>query len=308
MNLKKFSFFAALIFIAISLFTFTTQIMGSKLNKAVGRTNIVITADSTYLFSFPNSANDSLVILSIPGDAYVTVPFGYGEYQLQKLGSLAQLEQKQELVGQTVADLLGVYVNGYVDLGSLKLTGDEILASSKNLRFLLTLLRGDVMTDLNQIDRIQLLRLVLTGNPLTTTVYDLEAAPLVFANRELPDGMQVKQISENALDNFLANKFELAGMRQDNLSIRVANTTDTPLVGQKFARYLSHFGGKVVTVDNSSRAVAGCRVEYLASAGRSILLKYLKNYFNCELSLSVEDGEGIEVTVYLGSDFVGRWK
>lgn len=306
LDLKKFRLWAGIIFLSAVLFFLTTGFFSSKLQKAVGRTNIVITGEPTFLISFPQSENDSLLVLSIPGEAYVQVPQGYGNYQLQNVSALGQLEKKPQLVAQTVADTLGIYVNGYVDMPGTDLESDEVLNVMKNFRFLGSLLRGDLITDLNHFDRLMLWRLAQSTGPLSSVTYDLTGAPLVFKNEKLPDGTDIKLISGAALDNFLANKFELTEIREQNLSIRIANTTDTPGVGQKFSRYMSHLGGKVLSVDNSSSAIAGCRAEYLESAKESILLNYLHKYFNCELIQAT--GEGIELTVYLGTDFAERWR
>ncbi len=304
-SLRKAFFYTSLVLISFLLVQFITQVALSKLNQSVGRTNIVLLGDPIYLLSFPKNSNESVVTLAIPSDAYVSVPYGYGQYQLKSVVDLAKLEKKPNLVTDTVADTLGIYINGYVDFRGRNLDSEHIVEELKNLRFTLANLRGDFPTNLNLFDRLQLMRLAENSEPLSIINYDLLNAPLVLIDSKLPDGTTVKAISESALDSFLANKFELSQVRQQNLRIRVANTTDTAGVGQKFARYLSHLGGNVIRVDNASGTIASCRVEYRATTKKNILVDFLKKYFNCQIFEISE--EGVDLTVYLGTDFGERW-
>src|SRR3989344_222898 len=93
----------------------------SKISKEIfwdgkGVINTAILADKIYILSF-NPDQKTLLILKIPDETYLSVPFNFGKWSLGSVYNLGQSENPQIgalLFKKTLEENLGIPVNSYI--------------------------------------------------------------------------------------------------------------------------------------------------------------------------------------------------
>ena len=273
------------------------------------RTNVVLKSDPPVIVSLPKNREDKIILLSLPADTYTKVPYGYGEYQLLAVWRLGELEKKPRLYLDTLEDALALKLAGWVGEGALKPVagGDDFVASIKATLTPIKVVLGQVGGNLSFPDQLFLAYKHATAGAGNFDLAETQNIPLVFQTQELPDGTQVKEINDSVADKYLSPKFEETEVRRESLSVEVRNTTQIPGLGQKFARFISQIGGKVVTVGNESDKISGCRLHLRVDMLKNTLVKYLQREFDCQPDTIGYQGNG-ELDIYLGPPFGHRWE
>ena len=301
--------FLLLVLIIITL-RIVIEYRSSLWAKEQDRITIVLHTSPVALISFSRS-EETHSIMTLPDAALMRVPFGYGEYRLGATWKLGQLEKKRELFAETVADLTGVRVNGWFGLDepiSLNAATDaELLSSLKEHFSLAPLLRTGLSTNLSKLDTVLIGLLFNTLKPGNTLIYLADRNEYLFSDAELPNQVPVKKVNEVAFEEYLEQKFENSQARNDALTIQIVNTTGVTGVGSNFAKYLNHYGGKVIAVVNNATPIANCEVKVNTSHENSQIVRFLTQEFGCTKLITAETLEA-DVEVLVGQIFADRWK
>ena len=136
-------------------------------------------------------------------------------------------------------------------------------------------------------------------------VFQIENNPQLITPKKLADGSEVLTLVEATLDTFLEEKFVDSEIRRDGLNISIFNATQTPKVGQKFARILSNYGGSILDVSNLNQIVEGCDVETISQNKSKKIIKLLES-LGCQIKFLTEI-EGVDVKVIVGDTWAKRW-
>ncbi|HCS79475.1 TPA: hypothetical protein DIV55_07130 [Patescibacteria group bacterium] len=278
--------------------------------KEQDRIGILFYTSPVILISFSRS-EEAHSIMTLPEAALTRVPFGYGEYRLGATWKLGQLEKKRELFAETVADLTGVRINGWFGLDepiSLSAATDaELLNSLKEHFSLSSLFRKGFATNLGKLDTVMMGLLFNALKPGNTLIYLADRNEYLFQADELPNQVPVKKVNQVAFAEYLEQKFENPLARSDGLTMQIVNTTDVTGVGSNFAKYLNHYGGKVIAVVNDIPTIPNCEVKVNAAHENAQIVKYLVNEFMCTKLLTTDTLEA-DIEVLVGQVFADRWK
>lgn len=270
---------------------FAPLILNSRLGD-VERINVVIANPAVYLVSV-DSVSHAAVVVKFPGDLYMPeVAHGYGQYPIDKVYAAGQLDKRGgQTLQQTVTNYVGVPVSGYVvgnrnftDLRSYFLSPDFMLKDQ---------------SDLNLWERVSLARAVASVRFDKVTKFDLadQAVTLILA-----DGSKAQSLDENVLDNILTGQFNEETLRDENLRVRVVNSTDVAGLGNKAARMLNNIGVSVVAVDSSPIPLSRCHMEAADKLRSSLTVRRITAIFGCQVETSAVSGRS-DVDVVIGQDY-----
>lgn len=289
-----------------SLFSFW-QIQGSQFWRRSWRSYILLHTSPPVVVSLPHQAEEKMILVTLPEDVEINVPYGYGPYRLNAIWKLGELEKKPELPTAAIGDLLSIPLSLRIGENEPRIletrSKEEFAQSIKNVFSLTELLRTDI-SNLNLIDRLKFALTLKTGSDGMVVIF-LHRSYDITSQVTLPSGVVVKQISEDNLNSQIGQQFEDEGIRSDGLIVAVKNTTDTPGLGQEFAQILSNIGAKVIAVGNEKSHESGCRVEVTSANKDRLLVKFLVKEYACQLA--VGSPEGAEIVVYIGEAFSRRW-
>lgn len=310
---KRFRFgiaFLAVLFLGAGVLKFIRLAQTSVFLRDSWRTNILLRTSPAVVVSFVKDETEKTVVVSLPDNLSVRVPFGYGYYRMDAVWKLAALEHKDALSSQAVEDLLGVPISGWLSSASPKTiseTEDQALIETVKSAFTITsLLNGNIQTNLNVLDRTILAWQLLNTRPSNTLLYATHRNPRLFIDATLADQTVIKVVNESALDQFLEQKFESTQIRQDGLLIKIFNTTSTGGIAQRFSRFITNAGGKVIAVGNAAEIVDQCLIVTNKDNAQKDLVRFVKGLFACESRIA-EDTLEADVLLYVGISFKDRW-
>lgn len=301
-NLSKSgpNFFGLLVFIVIIVLGFfgatkaLPLIQYTSFNKA-DRFNIAISGNKTQLLSL-SPLKKTAIILDFPPDLYMTqVAFGYGKYPISSVYGAGQLDRRGgETLTRTLAEYVGVPMNGYVYLGEgqggLKKTiiSKSFLTSPSNLSIL---------------EKLQVMLLVFNLRDDKVKTIDLAklATPLVLA-----DGSTAISLEKEELDNSLSGVFLEDSLRDEDFRIEVVNTTKVLGLGTRVSRLLSNIGLMVVNVDSSNLFLPACKIEANKKAMGSRTVSRISSIYGCQIGKMDEDENRAAVRLFVGTDYANQ--
>ncbi len=165
------------------------------------------------------------VILELPKDLVVAVPFGFGEYRLEKVYSLGELDGKGgKLLTRTLADNLGVVVDGY------------FVEKESNFSWW---------------DKARLIWFDSFSKRNTKTI---SHEVLSVRQDELNDGTQILRVSQVLADDLVNQELFDEELANSGVSVAVLNASGVPGVAKNVSRILSNLGTEVSLVGNCPEA------------------------------------------------------
>lgn len=254
------------------------------------------------------------VVVSIPDSTLIEAIHGYGKYPISSLWKLGELNQKNAgLLSLSLSEVLGVPVPWYMELlrESKSTNALGVVREAFSLKNLIAYFSGSYRTNISPRLLFKMVRIVHTlVNSTTVTSIDLSRTPSL-RSLELADGTQAYEIDEKALDTLLGNEFEDEKARQEAIPVGVYNTTDTPTLGTRMARAITHLGGNVLLVDNSTNPVTSvCLVSGKEYALKSYTAAFLIREFGCvsEKGQEVSVDERVDLAVFVGQEYAKRFE
>lgn len=203
--------------------------------------NLVVKKDSSdeiSVLSF-NPTDQKLLLLKLPSKLYLSVPGGYGSWQLSSIYKLGQVEKKGlgvMMLKNSISNFLGVPIDGYIQ------SDKEIVDLLKNPFNLLTF--TTFKTDLNLKELTSLsfaLSSVRFDKVSTLSLVEQQ----VLDETTLADGSVVYQFDPGKIDS-ISQEFAEGQIIAEGKEVAIFNATNTPLLAQKAARMVTNMGGKVI--------------------------------------------------------------
>ncbi|MBI4058361.1 hypothetical protein HY408_01205 [Candidatus Gottesmanbacteria bacterium] len=275
------------------------------------RSNILLHSSSLVLISLPQDAEGRVVIVSLPSDAYINVPYGYGKYRIAAVKKLGKLDKKPELLKDAAEDLFSLPVDGWVDSGDVQITPEssnpELVLTLKNY-FLSSLVPfTEVQSNLSSLDRLQVALALWGIKSEKISLFNFSVDSSIMQKSRLPDETEINTVSPEMLYLLLTQEFEDADIRKQGLRVEVNNTTTIPKIGEKFARIVSQVGGNVIGVNNRLKNETRCTVEAPESYQKEKLVLFLTQKIGCTLTRST-GVHSADITIFVGASYAERWR
>lgn len=225
--------------------------------------NLVVKSKNIYTLSF-NPVEQSVVVIKIPDETYVDVPFNFGRWpvrSLYKLGQDDSVPMGALLLEKTMSSVFGVPIEGYLLL-STKLADkpfeDVVEQIRQNPWEALSLIRTS-KTDLSLPELVRLVGGLRGVRSDKVKVVDLAQSQITQWNL-LPDSSRVLGIQQVRLDQFVQDKFEDSKLRDSGLTIGIVNATDHPGLAENAARMVTNMGGRVIYTTSAETRVSSTLV------------------------------------------------
>lgn len=271
--------------------------------------NLLVRTPSISIVSY-SPKQEKIVILNIPDETFLEVPFGFGKWQIRAVYELGQFSRGaggDRLLMDTITSFLAIPIDGFLDFGALKpqRSTAEIVETIRKNPFsgfnLLTILKTDLTP-------LELIRLKLgMGGVRFDKVKELSLDKLnVLDKVNLSDGTLVFTADPVKLDSVLSDLADPA-VTSERKSIAVLNATDHPQLAQKWARLITNLGGNVIIVANAEERLEKTLVQGLSSS----TLKRLQQIFSPDTK---KDSPAVfpqvfsraQINLLLGEDYADR--
>ncbi len=315
-SLRRKKTISRFIFITVSLLIvlvvwFWKDITGTSRWNGQRRISLVVDASPIVLISL-DMYNREAAILAIPVDSYLDVPFGYGPYKAGSVYKLGELDVKRgggELLSETITDVFGAPIEGYIhksDGSSIQIQTLEDFKTWRKQFFGLNNLvnLGGINTNLTLPELIRLYLSISSLRSDQFTFINL-ASENIVDKIILADGSGVLQIDPVKLDKTLEGLFNEKEMVKDHLSIAVMNATQEAGVGVKVARLIANMGGRVVMVGNFDKNISSrCLVKVASSFKDSYTVGRLLYVFGCGSIMEADANSQSDVTIVIGERYL----
>lgn len=275
--------------------------------------NLVIRTDKVALFSY-NPKEEKIVIVNIPDEAFLEIPYGFGSWQLRAVYKLGESQKNMggdKLLVETLINLLGVPIDGFLDFEGLTVqedTGKMIEEARKNPFWGLDLL-SKIKTNLTLWELVKLKAAIASVRFDKIKQIDLEK---VLDASHLADGTSVLTTDIVKTDSVLTD-LQDPTIFAEHKSIAVYNATNHPQLAQKWVRVITNLGGNVVITAN-----AKSRLQNTVVLGEdSLTQKRLKQIFvlgcpnNPKCDTIEPDKEDLvssraQINIFLGEDYFNK--
>lgn len=264
---------------------------------------MVIVGDPVTVLSW-DKKNNTFTILSLPSDTTIEAVHGYGQYSLESLWKLGDIEGKAGTVlAQSMEELLAVPLRGYIGgKNHTLLPKTDPRAIVKEI-FSLGLLNGTYATNISPASFWSLSWAISRSHPEDFRIIDLSTS---VVDRTLPDGSIVHMADTNRMDQKIGEGFEDEAIRKEAISIAVLNTTSVPSLGTRVARLMGHVGMLVITVGNDRPTIAGCTMHGVKKMLASQTARMVRELYGCEQKDQAE-GDRADLTVRIGTVYQARF-
>ena len=220
------------------------------------------------------------LLVALPATEKVRVPLGFGEYELNKVYQLGQLEGKGgDVLMQTIRQNFAVALTGYLRDPNLEI--NEVFSRPENF------LKGFFWRALKKQNKTNFSR------------WDLLILAWRFWRLDLAQ-LTVRVYPEGAPDDYQDNR-----LRQEAFSVEILNATDHNGLAQSEADFLEKNGLRVIRVaDAPEKQTVSKIIQNNSDLNGSYTLAWFK--LNYHFPFESEEGKKrADVTVILGEDY---WK
>lgn len=260
------------------------------------RFNLVLIAKPLTLLSVDLTGKTAMAV-TFPDNLYISeLAYGYGGYGAAAIYAVGQLDKRGgETVAETVADYLGIPVDGYIydpvtlpkDVKSFFWGLDSLVGGRSNLNILD---RGRLAFFILQIRPDRIKRVALADF----------AEPLVLA-----DGSMAISAEKEVLDSKLQGDFTESRVRNEAFRLEMINSTSVLGLGNRASRILTNIGANVVNVGTTEGLISGCQIQASSKARSSMTVARVANIFSCQIVSGSDQGRA-EIVVLLGQDYARK--
>lgn len=313
---SRYLFMAAL-FIFVS--SFVINFFRESKWDGKSRYTFVVNANPIFVVSLEPRSKKG-VILPVPSNAFLSVPFGYEEYpafSVYKLGELDKRKGGGRLLSASIENTFGISVNGYVSFSSQpvnyainqdniqKLKKDYFSSVSifqylKQVIFFKTIGK----TDIPLIDYMKLwlaIRNLRNDKISLISFYETNA----FEEKTLPDGTLVQMPDYDLVDLVVSDNFQDRIIRSENISIIVENASGKEKLAAQFSKIIKNLGGNIIQKSTfPSIQRYNCLVIVSSEKlKKSIIVERLVRDYHCNISNKLSDNVSSDIQIILGENF-----
>lgn len=213
--------------------------------------NLAIKGKDIEVASF-DPGSEQLTVLDIPNDAYFELPKGFGNWRVRAIYDLGQEENPpvgSELLKASLAKLVGLPIDGFIEYSDSKSFKDEVLSWHANPLKILGFIK-ESSTDLTPLEAISVYRAL--SSVRTDKIVSLDTAQSDITQSELlPDSSRVLGVDTIRLDLFVRDKMADSQIHSQAVPVGVLNGTSHPGLGEDVARIVTNMGGNVIFTANT---------------------------------------------------------
>ncbi|MBI3955371.1 LCP family protein [Candidatus Gottesmanbacteria bacterium] len=274
------------------------------------------------LFSYDPKLKQA-VIMVIPDNTMLDVPFGYETYQASSVYKLGELDKKRgggRLLAKSIENTFGIVLDGFYVFDDniysmLPQNKNEVMEFKKKYFSLLSLFSNlnSLLTNYHYIDtNLSLLDKLYLWNALRQlrldqiTVYDLDKVKLL-TDTKLPDNTMVKIVDKDLYDAFFEGVFYDSPIRTEKITVEVVNATDQERVASQFARLMEAVGSNVIIKSTADKEEDFTCKLYLNSdkLKLSSIVAKLKTVYKCKIAIDHNDSSiHADIKVILGKGYL----
>lgn len=224
--------------------------------------NLVVRKDPAVFVLVFNPKEERAILINIPDQTLVSVPAGFGDWQIRSVYDLGETNKKGSgalLLKETLTSLLGLPIDGFLDIEGLKEVkdGDQLITEfGKNLLGGFTLIPS-IKTDLTLWELIRL------KMGLSTVRFDKVEKLDLFLGLEkshLPDGTEVFRPDLARLDGIIAADVSDPAIKFEHKNIAIFNAADIGGIAQSAARVVTNIGGNAIITTNHTQKIRHTQV------------------------------------------------
>ena len=241
---------------------------------------------------------DTITLLSFPPDLVILTAYGYGDYKVESLLKLGQIEGLDHLLlTSSLQQTLGLPVYTMVKLDS------SINSSSWQRELKTNLLLKSLTSNFPLKDAIKLTRQLNAVRPDKVDYIDLATSRLVYEDL-LRDESLVLRLDLKRLDGFVSSNLSSSAYRTNQPTVAVINTTPEPGLASRATRILVNTGVDVVSQsDNRDHLKISKIIINTPELKNSITTKLLSYLFSPQIEEGSTDSYRADIVLFLGTDY-----
>lgn len=224
--------------------------------------NLVVRKEQTVFVLVFNPKDEKAILINIPDQTLVSVPSGFGDWQIRSVYDLGGPSPNGALLlEETLTSLLGIPIDGFLDIGELKEVkdGDEMIAKfGKNL-FGGFMLIPSIKTDLTLWELIRLKMGLLSVRFDKVEKLDLFGAG-GLEKSYLPDGTEVFRPDLIRIDGIIASSVADPAIQFEHKNIAIFNAADIGGIAKSAARVVTNIGGNAIITTNHAQKIRHTQV------------------------------------------------
>lgn len=320
-HLRRYIILAALIFLGVILLKignksywdgksrFTIIIQNLDLQNTNINSNLSV-------LSFEPAQNRA-IILTIPNNSLLNVPFGYETYPAASVFKLGELDVKRGggvLLSRTIEETLGIAVDKYLVYESRQIEIPHSRSDVQNIKNRISNLsgiikytfgrilgRGNISTNISYLDALKIWNSVRKLRIDQIKLVNLENS-FITREIELADGSLAHKIELELFDYLVRENLTDTAIRSENIAVEIVNATNTERVAGQMARVLSHLGSHVLVKSTSDKVQnEACLVtSYIPDKIKVTLLGFLTKHYKCKINYSQNNEAKTDIKIVLG--------
>lgn len=216
--------------------------------------NIILKSNDISVLSLDPDDKD-LTIISLPSDAYIQLPKGYGSWPISSIFSLGQEEKVGQgaiLLKESISTLLGLPIDRIIEItgSDSKMDSHQLVDKLHKNWFQILSLSKAVKTDMTVFETWNFVSTVNQIRADKTSFLSL-ADSNITQSQLLPDSTRVLGIDTIRLDLFIRDKLTDPKIVKEGLSIAFFNGTIHPGLAVDASRIATNLGANVITTANT---------------------------------------------------------
>lgn len=265
---------------------------------------MVIDAGDIYLASL-SPDEDKLLIVSVPKETYVDVPYGFGYYPIGAVYKLGDIEKRGGgVLSFTAQEFFALPVDGWVKFGTFESSLESGTAKSLVMKVIRPdLIKGNATkTNLTFMDRIRLWLKLRQIGPEKITFLSLKKSE-VLTDLILPDNTTVKTADLGRLDRILIPFISESKIEGESLKIEVLNATPHLGVAGRVSRLITNLGGQVMNVGNENETHDHCLIRVNRENVNKKIVQKLKKVYSCQIKITEMSEDRVDISFIVGGDY-----
>jgi hypothetical protein len=280
------------------------------------RINLVFVGQEVFIFSL-NPWERTAILLSFPSETFIEVIHGYGQYRLEAVYQLGQIENHRggELLAGSLQENLGIPIDGFAVISNFQFPISKDKPKDYILAAFRLLLKGGE-TNLTKWDLARLSWQIRKIRQDKIMVIEAEEGS-VLEQILLADGTKGLKIDTEKAKKLAESFFKDSKIRQEDLTIAVLNSTEHFGLAERVSRIIENIGGRVIEIGNTENSKfpahpadgqvpnSECEIRSKKLLKKSYTVKKLMKIFSCQRGGGDLENYRAEVVLILGEDY---WK
>jgi len=250
------------------------------------KVNIIFVTSQVFVFSLDPEEKNAVILL-LPSKTFLEVVHGYGDYPLESIYQLGEIEDYDGgiLLSESLQENLRIPIEAY-----LVVANSNFKFQMSNIKkYIVDSLRFSLVNSKTNLTKWDLFRLWLETRKIRQdkmTLLDLEELDTT-ERFTFPDGTEGLKIDFQKFKKIALSYFKDSKIRQENLEIAVLNSTSYSGLATRVADLIENIGGRVVEIGETEKSKiqnpkSKCEIRSKREFKKSYTLRKLEKVFGCQ--------------------------